>query len=135
VLNALFARLEFRFGFGSPSELTDSSDVFRTEPLLKPLGLLFLLGEKPCRKCKSTREHATPARPERVGQHELVVAHERLGVLEVLLVNPEGYPSSTEPPHKDASFQSHFTYRTPSANMTERSGPTEKAEGRFARQC
>jgi hypothetical protein len=26
-----------------------------------------------------------------VGQHELVVAHKRLGVLEVLLVNLEGY--------------------------------------------
>jgi hypothetical protein len=59
VLNALFARLEFRFGFCSPSELTDSSAVFRTEALLKPLGLLLPLGEKPCRNCKQCNDHNT----------------------------------------------------------------------------
>jgi hypothetical protein len=59
VLNALFASLEFRFGFGSPSELTDSSAVLRTEPVLQPHGLLFLLGEKPRRECEQRNGHNT----------------------------------------------------------------------------
>jgi len=57
VLDALFARLEFRFGFCSPSELTDSSAVFRTEPLLKPLGLPFPFVEKPCRNGEQCNDH------------------------------------------------------------------------------
>ena len=59
LLNAFFARLEFQFGFCSSSELTDSSAVFRTEPLLKPLGLLFLSREEPCRNCEQCNDHNT----------------------------------------------------------------------------
>jgi hypothetical protein len=51
--------LEFRFGFCSPSELTDGSAVFRTEPLSKPRGLPFPLGEKPRRKCQQCNDHHT----------------------------------------------------------------------------
>src|SRR5512141_1209808 len=48
-LNPLFARLEFRFGLCSASEIIDGSAVFRAELLLESMRLLLLV-EDPCRK-------------------------------------------------------------------------------------
>src|SRR5659263_745008 len=55
-LTPLFARLEFRFGLCSASEIIDGSAVFRTKAFLESMRLLFLVDE-PCRKCNQCKDH------------------------------------------------------------------------------
>jgi len=57
ISHALFAGLELRFGRRSSSKLINSSTVLRTEPLLKPCGLLIQFVEQPCRYCNQSNDH------------------------------------------------------------------------------
>src|SRR5659263_651529 len=56
-LNPLFARLEFRFGLCSASEIIDGSAVFRTKAFLESQRLFLFFVAEPCRKCNHYEDH------------------------------------------------------------------------------